>query len=344
MLEDLTCCNVPRKSLTTMMTMTMTMTMWRLQPASGQDYPQCSDPFKLFCSPAVKPATVTDSFRVLLHSDPKFTSGLSSNSSSLGIRQHVRGLSCPARARVIYVRSQYQRESKLNNEYGAKEFKVLLSQAPNHSAVEENIDSISVEIALIFKDTRLHAVTAAVVHAADPEEIRDFAPPPNGTALNADYFTFKGLRNLDVASGAFANVTPANVKGFPALSGLGVSNALVLFPPGSVNPPHTHPRGTETLFIISGTLFVGLLDTTAPIPQLFTQTLQAGDIFVFPRGLVHFQINRSGYTVKGYASFSSTFPGTVSLPRTLFKTDIDYDVLTKSFGVSDDIIKALTAT
>ncbi|KAL3690119.1 hypothetical protein R1sor_016428 [Riccia sorocarpa] len=203
---------------------------------------------------------------------------------------------------------------------------------------------LQIVLAWVSGNTFAVSITAAFVHAADPEEIRDFAPPPNGTALNGDYFTFKGLRNLDVTTGAFANVTAANVRVFPAVSGLGVSNALLLYPPGSVNPPHTHPRGTETLFVIKGTLDVGLLDTTAPIPQLFTQTLQEGDIFVFPRGLVHFQINRSKYTVRAYASFSSTFPGTVSLPRTLFKTGIDNDVLTKSFGVSDYIIKALIAS
>ncbi|KAL3690118.1 hypothetical protein R1sor_016427 [Riccia sorocarpa] len=193
------------------------------------------------------------------------------------------------------------------------------------------------------ESTALDFETSTFVHAADPEEIRDFAPPPNGTVLNADYFTFKGLRDFDVATGAFANATLANVKVFPALSGLGVSNALVLYPPGAVNLPHIHPRASETLFIIEGTLDVGILDTTAPIPQLFTQTLLTGDIVVFPRGLVHFHINRSNNRVKAYAAFSSTLPGTVSLPRTLFKTGISNDVLTKSFQVSDDIINALIA-
>ncbi|KAL2650523.1 hypothetical protein R1flu_018651 [Riccia fluitans] len=128
-----------------------------------------------------------------------------------------------------------------------------------------------------------------------------------------------------------------------ALSGLGVSNALLVYPPGSVNVPHTHPRGTETLFIIEGTLEVGLIDTTAPVPVLFTQTLQKDDIFVLPRGLVHFQINKSQKTVRAYASFSSTNPGLVSLPRTLFGVNVDIDVLTKSFQVPPYMIKALSA-
>ncbi|KAG6546558.1 hypothetical protein Mapa_012107 [Marchantia paleacea] len=188
------------------------------------------------------------------------------------------------------------------------------------------------------------AVPHLQVYAADPEEIRDFGHPSKGTPLNGNYFTFTKLRNIVVEQGAFANVTAANVNGFPALSGLGVSNALLSYPPGSVNVPHIHPRGTETLFIIKGTLHVGFIDTSVPVPRLFVQILQKDDIFVFPRGLVHFQINKSkSKTVRAYASFSSTNPGLVSLPRTLFGVYMDIDVLTKSFEVSPSIINQLSA-
>ncbi|KAL3701981.1 hypothetical protein R1sor_020003 [Riccia sorocarpa] len=147
------------------------------------------------------------------------------------------------------------------------------------------------------------------VDAADPEEIRDFAPPPPGTALDGNYFTSTRLRNSNVEQkGTFANVTAVN-----------------------------------TLFIIEGTLEVGLIDTTAPVPMLFTQTLHKNDIFLFPRGLVHFQINKSKQTVRAYASFSSTNPGLVSLPRTLFGVNTDIEVLIKSFQVSPYVIKALSA-
>ncbi|KAL3689441.1 hypothetical protein R1sor_015750 [Riccia sorocarpa] len=158
--------------------------------------------------------------------------------------------------------------------------------------------------------TSLLCLTAFLVlsaHAADPEDIQDFAPPPEGTALDGNYFTSTRLRNVSVENkGAFAIVTAVNVNFFPAISGLGVSNALLVYPPGSVNAPHTHPRGTETLFIIEGCLEVGLIDTTAPVPVLFTQTLQKDDIFVFPR------------------------------------VKIDGDVLTKSFEVSPYVIKTLS--
>ncbi|KAL3679314.1 hypothetical protein R1sor_022270 [Riccia sorocarpa] len=43
----------------------------------------------------------------------------------------------------------------------------------------------------------LAAFVVLSAHAADPEEIRDFAPPPPGTTLDAHYFTSTKLRNID---------------------------------------------------------------------------------------------------------------------------------------------------
>ncbi|CAM6112134.1 unnamed protein product [Calypogeia fissa] len=78
---------------------------------------------------------------------------------------------------------------------------------------------------------------------------------------------------------------------------------------------------------------------------LFTQTLNPGDLFVFPRGLVHFQINwgKNYQEVKAFASFSSAAPGLVRLLNVLFKSGISDDILAQSFGVSPNIIETLKA-
>lgn len=51
---------------------------------------------------------------------------------------------------------------------------------------------------------------------------------------------------------------------------------------------------------------------------LFTQTLQAGDIFVLPRGLVHFPVQpepqRTRTVDLAVSAFGSASPGTVSMP------------------------------
>ncbi|CAM6081589.1 unnamed protein product [Calypogeia fissa] len=183
----------------------------------------------------------------------------------------------------------------------------------------------------------------ATAQASDPELTTDFAVPVgiNATTLDGSFFTNMGLRNVSAKVGNFATVTPINQGNFPALVGLGTSSALLQFPMGATNPPHTHPRGTELLYVIDGALLVGLVDTT---DKLFTQTLLAGDLFVFPKGLVHFQINYGSVPVTAYAGFSSSNPGLVRLPNALFKSGIPDTVLATGFGVStmviDDLINA----
>ena len=116
---------------------------------------------------------------------------------------------------------------------------------------------------------------------------------------------------------------------FPALNGQSVSYDVLYFQAGSINPPHTRVRATGLLFLLQDTLQEGLIDTTN---KLYTQTLHAGDMFVFPKGLVHYQYNPDAQTpAVAIAAFGSSNPGSVSVPKALFNTDIDDIVLAKSF-------------
>ncbi|MBA0576554.1 hypothetical protein Golob_024592, partial [Gossypium lobatum] len=93
--------------------------------------------------------------------------------------------------------------------------------------------------------------------------------------------------------------------------------------------PYTHPRATELLFLTYGVLVVGFVDTTN---KLFTQRLQAGDIFAFPKGLVHYQFNcaENDFAV-AVSAFGSAAAGTISVPSTVLATGIDDEILAKSF-------------
>ena len=60
--------------------------------------------------------------------------------------------------------------------------------------------------------------------------------------------------------------------------------------------------------------------------------LQAGDIFVFPKGLVRYQYNPDSQTpALAIAAFGSSNPESVSIPNVVFNTGIDDIVLAKSF-------------
>ncbi|CAI9292322.1 unnamed protein product [Lactuca saligna] len=167
--------------------------------------------------------------------------------------------------------------------------------------------------------------------AGDPDILTDFITPPNvGLPLDGNFFTFTGMRALVGAPFPTAfKVLKASMAEFPALNGQSVSYAILQFPNGTVNPPHTHPRASELLFVLMGSLEVGFVDTTN---KLFSQTLQQGDIFVFPKGLVHFQFNSdSKNPALALSAFGSASAGTVSVPNSVFNSTIDDQILAMSF-------------
>ncbi|KAJ1440704.1 RmlC-like cupin domain superfamily [Sesbania bispinosa] len=169
-----------------------------------------------------------------------------------------------------------------------------------------------------------------ITRAGDPDILTDFIGPINGP-VDPNFFTFTGFRVLVGQNNpppAF-KVLKATMAEFPALNGQSVSYAVLQFPAGSINPPHTHPRSAELLFVAQGALQVGFVDTTN---KLFTQNLQTGDMFIFPKGLVHFQHNADAKNpALAISAFGSANAGTVSLPNTLFNTSIDDNVLALAF-------------
>ncbi|XP_012458505.1 germin-like protein 9-3 [Gossypium raimondii] len=185
-------------------------------------------------------------------------------------------------------------------------------------------------------------VIVQIALAGDPDILSDFLVP-NQNNVDGSFFTYTGMRVLVNQSTFPANFTilKASMVEFPALNGQSVSYAVLQYPASSLNPPHTHPRAAELLFLVDGSLEVGFVDTTN---KLFTQSLQAGDMFIFPKGLVHYQYNADpNNPAIAISSFGSANAGTVSLPKTLFATNIDDTILAKSFKTDVSTIQALKA-
>jgi quercetin dioxygenase-like cupin family protein len=114
-----------------------------------------------------------------------------------------------------------------------------------------------------------------------------------------------------------------------SLDGRSVSFAVLECPAGTINPPHTHPHSAELLFVVDGSLEVGFIDSTN---KLYTQRLQLGDMFVFPKGLVHYQSNANANAknpATAISAFGNANAGTVSVPSTVFATAIDDNILAK---------------
>lgn len=135
----------------------------------------------------------------------------------------------------------------------------------------------------------------------------------NPMLVEANDFYFGGLNvpsNKTTQSGV--NVTFVNVAQVPGLNTLGISMARIDYAHDGVNPPHIHPRATEMLVLIKGSLHVGFV-TSNPQNRLISRVIHTGDVFVFPVGLVHFQRNVGNEIAIALFSFSSQNSGLINI-------------------------------
>ncbi|KAH1150204.1 hypothetical protein GLYMA_16G061300v4 [Glycine max] len=201
------------------------------------------------------------------------------------------------------------------------------------------------------------ALAFSVASAYDPSPLQDFCVTVNGTKdgvfvngkfckdpklVKAEDF-FRHVEPGNTSNPNGAQVTQVFVDQLPALNTLGISLARVDFAPKGLNPPHTHPRGTEILIVTEGTLYVGFVTSNQDGNRLFTKVLNKGDVFVFPIGLIHFQRNVGYGNAVAIAALSSQNPGTITIANVLFKANppISSEVLTKAFQVDKKVIDYL---
>ncbi|KAD6455023.1 hypothetical protein E3N88_09729 [Mikania micrantha] len=165
-------------------------------------------------------------------------------------------------------------------------------------------------------------------------------PCKNPSSVQANDFYFGGLHMMGNTSNPIGSkVTPVYVTQLPGLNTLGISLARVDFAPWGINPPHTHPRASEIMTILEGTLEVGFV-TSNPENRHITKVLVKGDVFVFPVGLVHYQRNNGNTNAIAISALSSQSPGVMPIANVIFgsKPDIPKDILARAFQMSDKAI------
>ncbi|XP_044483509.1 germin-like protein subfamily 1 member 11 [Mangifera indica] len=207
----------------------------------------------------------------------------------------------------------------------------------------------------------LLALASPPAFAPDPAPLQDFCVAIKNTVdgvfvngkfckdpshVTANDFFFQGLNiprptNNQVGS----TVTLIDVEQILGLNTLGVALARLDYAPnGGENPPHTHPRATELLLVLKGTLFVGFV-TSNPNNTLFSKVLNSGDLFVFPEGLIHFQVNIGKTNAVAIASFGSQNPGVITVANAVFGSNppINPFALAKAFQLNPNVVKNLQA-
>ncbi|CAA0839539.1 Germin-like protein subfamily 1 member 7 [Striga hermonthica] len=217
--------------------------------------------------------------------------------------------------------------------------------------------TILLVIALLALLSSLH------VDAYDAEPLQDFcvavddskaAVYVNGkickdpNTVTSDDFFFSGLNKPGNITSPFGSkVTLVFVDELAGLNTLGISMVRIDFGPGGTNPPHVHPHASEILLVLEGTLYAGFISSNPTNPndenKLYTKILQAGDVFLFPKGLIHFQYNLGSTNAVAIASLSSQNPGVVTLSKAVFGSEPSVlpDLLTKSFQLDSKTISHL---
>ncbi|XP_022842683.1 germin-like protein subfamily 3 member 4 [Olea europaea var. sylvestris] len=97
---------------------------------------------------------------------------------------------------------------------------------------------------------------------------------------------------------------------FPGLNTLGLSASRIDLEDDGMVAPHVHPRASELMFVSTGVVVAGFVDSNN---QVFQKILNEGDVFVFPRGLLHFCFNAGLENATIFSVLNSQNPGLVSI-------------------------------
>lgn len=164
--------------------------------------------------------------------------------------------------------------------------------------------------------------------------------------VTADDFYFAGGLNRPhpIESPLGSKVTMAFERQLPGLNTLGVALSRLDFAPRGLNPPHEHPRASEMIVVLEGILYVGFISSNPPDPddknRLFAKILRAGDVFVFPRGLIHFQYNIGHHNAVAIVCFNSQNPGVVTIGKALFGSEpqVYPKVVAEAFQIDEKMV------
>ncbi|ERN01230.1 hypothetical protein AMTR_s00002p00241260 [Amborella trichopoda] len=190
---------------------------------------------------------------------------------------------------------------------------------------------------------------------ADPEPLQDFCvadlnkPGQSGNGfpcklvsnVTVDDFVSKRLSHRGNTSNPLGSkVTAGNVLSFPGLNTLGISMNRVDLDIGGLNPPHSHPRASEMVLVVKGQILVAFVSTSN---VLYSKVLGPGELFVIPRGLVHFQQNVGKGKASAVTAFNSQLPGVVLASTSLFgaQPSIPDQVLAKAFRIDRGFVKEI---
>ncbi|KAL3512032.1 hypothetical protein ACH5RR_024749 [Cinchona calisaya] len=144
-------------------------------------------------------------------------------------------------------------------------------------------------------------------------------PCKNPANISASDFKTSLLNNKGDTDDFFRSSTNmVTAAEFPGLNTLSLSVARTDLEVDGLVTPHAHPRASEMLFVSTGVVIVGFIDTNNVV---FQKVLREGDVFVFPRGLLHYCLNNGFEDATVVSVLNSQNPGVVKITGAFFAAD-----------------------
>ncbi|KAJ7556732.1 hypothetical protein O6H91_05G095700 [Diphasiastrum complanatum] len=208
---------------------------------------------------------------------------------------------------------------------------------------------------LIFLALLLLQFAPVNVNAADPDPLQDFCvadltkdiyvngyPCKKPASVTTEDFVYDGLVIPSPTNNSFrASAQFAQVDTFPGLNTIGLTFARLQFAAGGVIRPHTHPRASEIIYIIEGSVYAGFVTADN---KLFAKVLSKNELMIFPRGLIHFQLNvAQDAPAQAVVALNSQYPGFQATGDSLFGSDMKDEVLEKSLFLDKKTVDKLKA-
>jgi len=207
------------------------------------------------------------------------------------------------------------------------------------------------------------SIPHARVLAADSDPLQDFCvadlqaggvilngyPCKDPTLVTAEEFSYARLQIAANLTGNPFNgaAVGAFVDDWPALNTMGLAMARLDINPGGVVMPHTHNLATEILYVLEGEMYTGFVTNSVnpTVPnKLYAKVVKKGETYMFPRGLMHFQLNNGTTPAVSINVFNGQSPGLQLLPVAIFGTGIDHELLRNSFFMTEAQVSTLSGT
>lgn len=183
--------------------------------------------------------------------------------------------------------------------------------------------SIFIALSLLFVASVVYASVQdfCVADLSSPETPSGFpCKDQRGLYNTAALYTGLGVAG-NTSNILKAAVTPAFTRQFPGVNGLGISMARLDLAIDGVIPFHTHPRGSELLLVIEGTVCAGFISS-----YFYWNALKKWDIIVFPQGLLHYVRNCGTGPALAFSSFTSSVPGLTITDYVPFANDFPTEI------------------